>query len=238
MASPQLENGYTRIATEILEKLSEPGINGSEYRITLFVIRKTYGFNKTKDRISLSQFEKGTKMNRKQAIETIKSLVGKSILLKENGVYRLNKNWEQWVVCKRTPSGQKHTGVVGKSTPKVVGKSTHTIDNKQITINKSEHSSQEINLLIKSFESINPACKRMYGNTTQRQACQDLIESYTYERVIAVIENTLPKIKDMPYFPTITTPLKLRDKWVELESAIFKYRNKELQTKQKNGHVY
>ncbi len=109
MASPQIENGFTRIANEILEHLTLPGINGSEYRVAIFVLRKTYGFGKKKDRISLTQFQKGTAMNRAHAVRTIKSLVDKRILLKEKGSYLFNKNWEDWVVHKGVPSTQMDT---------------------------------------------------------------------------------------------------------------------------------
>ena len=76
-------------------------MNGSELRVVLFITRKTYGFQKKSDRISLSQFQLGTGMNRAQAVETIKSLVEKRIVIKDGGVYKLNKNYEEWVVCKR-----------------------------------------------------------------------------------------------------------------------------------------
>ena len=77
--------------------------------------------------------------------------------------------------------------------------------------------------IIKSFETLNPACKKMYGNPTQRKACDDLIQEYTLERVKSVIEKTLSKTNGLQFFPTITTPMQLRDKWVSLESAIRKY---------------
>lgn len=79
--------------------------------------------------------------------------------------------------------------------------------------------------LIKSFEAINPACGRMYSNTTQRQACEDLIKTYTFERVKSVIENTLQKTNALQFFPTITTPVQLRDKWTSLESSVHKYQS-------------
>lgn len=73
--------------------------------------------------------------------------------------------------------------------------------------------------IIKAFEAINPACKKMYGNTTQREACDDLIESYSLQQVLDVIA-ILPKTNGQPFIPTVTTPLLLRDKWVQLEAAL------------------
>lgn len=89
----------------------------------------------------------------------------------------------------------------------------------------SETSSPDIGILIKSFEKLNPASKKFYGNTTQRSACQHLIDTYGLERVQVVIEKTLPKTNGLQFFPTITTPLQLQDKWVALESAVRKYQS-------------
>lgn len=98
----------------------------------------------------------------------------------------------------------------------------------------SEETSQEIPVLIKSFESINTVAKQWYGNTTQRKACQELIDSFTFERVKNVIENTLPKTNKLQYFPTITTPIQLRDKWASLESAVTKYQSEKINKESKH----
>lgn len=102
--------------------------------------------------------------------------------------------------------------------------SYHRIDKNRIDKNKlySEETSQEIPEIIKAFTEINPACNRMYGNKTQRQACQDLINFYGFERVMSVVKNTLIKTNILEFFPSITTPVQLRDKWASLESAINK----------------
>jgi phage replication O-like protein O len=55
-SSPQLENGYTKIANELLEQFAEINLSGYEWQILFVIIRKTYGFNKKEDSISLSQF--------------------------------------------------------------------------------------------------------------------------------------------------------------------------------------
>lgn len=102
---------------------------------------------------------------------------------------------------------------------------------------ESETSSEEVSVLIKSFETLNPASKKFYGNKTQRKACQDLINTYTFERVKIVIEKTLPKTNSLQYFPTITTPLQLMDKWVSLESAVAKYQAEKITNKTKERYI-
>lgn len=90
-----------------------------------------------------------------------------------------------------------------------------------------EQSSKEIPEIIKAFEFINPACKRMYGHKGQRAACQNLIDEYGFERVISVVMKTLPKTNGQEFFPTITTPTNLMNKWASLEVAITRYRSKK-----------
>lgn len=228
MASPQKENGFTPIANEILEHLSEPGINGSEFRILLFVIRKTYGFQKRKDRISISQFKKATKMKQGQAVKTIKTLVGKRVLLKEGNSYIFNKNWEEWVVGKRLPSTQKPTGGSRqKGTESSRQKPTHKrkkeIETKEMLSNESGILIPEV---IKLFEGINPACKRYYGNLTQRKACQDLLDTYGFEELTKVIA-FLPKNNSSPFKPKANTPLQLWEKFQSIKDSWLQEKNKQ-----------
>lgn len=108
---------------------------------------------------------------------------------------------------------------------------THEINNKQEDKEDKkntvgEPSSPDIPELIKAFEEINPASKRFYGNTTQRDACEQLIKLYTFERVLSVISNTLPKTNKIEFLPTITTPLQLYEKWSALEAGIMRIKNK------------
>ncbi|MCK5022780.1 MAG: hypothetical protein KAS04_01270 [Candidatus Aenigmarchaeota archaeon] len=75
--------------------------------------------------------------------------------------------------------------------------------------------------LIEAFTVVNPACKEMYGNITQRDACEFLLKEYEYAIVLQVIK-LLPKTNLIKFIPTITTPLQLRDNWVRLEAGLIK----------------
>ncbi len=97
--------------------------------------------------------------------------------------------------------------------------------NKNHINNIAEINSADIPKVIKAFETINPASSKFYGNKTQREACQFLIDTYGLDRVIAVIEKTLPRTNGMKYFPTIISPVQLQDKWAVLESAIIKHKS-------------
>lgn len=217
MATPQKENGFTPIANEILEHLSFAGINGSEYRVILFVLRKTYGFQKKKDRISLTQFQKGTGMNRAHAVRIIKSLVDKRILVKEKGVYLFNKNWEDWVVHKRVPSTQLDTiASTQKDTKSSTQKDTYKRKKETITKETTQSVGTLGSEVIYSFKELNPSYGSLFKRKSQHLAAERLIQIHGLERIRKVIEFVTLRRSDR-YCPTITSPTQLEDKWAALE---------------------
>jgi phage replication O-like protein O len=64
MADVQKEDGYTPIAHTILEALAKHVISPDEWRVLMMIFRKTYGWNKKIDSISLSEFSKFTGIKR------------------------------------------------------------------------------------------------------------------------------------------------------------------------------
>lgn len=101
MASPQLENGFTRIANELLEAITGANLSAREFRVVLVVVRKSYGFNSKMAAISLSDFAEVTGVHRSNIPCTIRSLERKKVLLVErNGraiSYGVQKDYSQWV---------------------------------------------------------------------------------------------------------------------------------------------
>lgn len=102
MNSPQLEGGYTRLANEILEALCRYRIRGEEMQCLLTVIRKTYGYGKKVDAISLSQFAAMTGLKRPNVVRALNGLLSKKILavIKKDTTsisnYSLNKDYSGW----------------------------------------------------------------------------------------------------------------------------------------------
>lgn len=60
-----------------------PLLKEGELKVLLVIIRKTFGWHKQRDRISLSQLEKITGLCRRNIIDSIKSLIGKGLVMKE-----------------------------------------------------------------------------------------------------------------------------------------------------------
>jgi len=100
LANPQLENGYTRIANEILEALGRTRIPGEARQVLDVIIRRSYGFGKKRDRISLSQFVEATGIVKPHVVRALNRLHAMNIITKEkNGrlmSYGLNKDYTTW----------------------------------------------------------------------------------------------------------------------------------------------
>lgn len=113
MASPQLENGYTKLANELYEQFSKLDASGSAWRVLFVVVRKTYGFHKKEDKISLTQFEESTGLTRKSVCRGIIELVSLNVVTvtKEGYInkYEIQKNYETWGSVKPDTSVQNDT---------------------------------------------------------------------------------------------------------------------------------
>jgi len=99
MTKPQLEDGYTRIANEILEALVKRNLSPYESRVLWFIIRKTYGWQKKDDLISLSQIVVGTDIKKGHASRALSSLISKQIVTRlGNKRLGFNKDYDSWLL--------------------------------------------------------------------------------------------------------------------------------------------
>jgi phage replication O-like protein O len=105
MASPQTENGYFQIANQLWGAICRIRIPGEARQCLDAIIRKTYGYNKKTDEISLSQISKLTGLARPRVVRGIKTLLDMNIITKEmNGyinILGINKDYETWRVLSK-----------------------------------------------------------------------------------------------------------------------------------------
>lgn len=108
MASPQIEDGYTKIANELLEAFTRINLSSYQIRVLLAIIRKTYGFNKKEDWISNSQIVEMTGINMSHVSRAKKELKLKNIVTNRGNKIRLNKDYTTW---RKLPIGvARHNG--------------------------------------------------------------------------------------------------------------------------------
>jgi phage replication O-like protein O len=100
MALPQLEDGYLRIANELYDAILRHPFSKREQKIIYAIIRKTYGFGKKEDDLTVTQLAELTGLGRSHASEGLDALVSKNTVLKRDGrhgyLLKLNKNYREW----------------------------------------------------------------------------------------------------------------------------------------------
>ena len=80
--------------------------------------------------------------------------------------------------------------------------------------------------ILKAMEDINPTNKTYYNNTTQRKACDFLLEEYGLEKVLLAIK-ILPTINSKKlYIGQITTPYELKERWAKIRPALEQENNR------------
>lgn len=120
---------------------------------------------------------------------------------------------------------QVHTKVTHK-------KDTHIKDSKQsLQVKEEDSKSKEIQEILYLFQKeVNPIVKRMYGNTSQRKACLELIEAYGFEEVMQVIK-LLPSINKKEFWPTATTPNQLLYKYQQIKDKLLGHKERALENR-------
>jgi phage replication O-like protein O len=79
--SPQLENGYTKIANEVLDNIAKAKLNGTQFRILMVVWRSTYGWDKKEFRLSESFLANATGIHKQQIKRELKEMLNIGLLV-------------------------------------------------------------------------------------------------------------------------------------------------------------
>jgi phage replication O-like protein O len=116
--SPQLENGHGKIANEIMEALSRTYMSSYESQFLWCLFRKTYGWSKKDDWISLSQITEETGIHKAHASRTKKKLITRRIVTQTGNKLAFNKYYSQWMrLPKQVPVTQTGTPAQTGNTP-------------------------------------------------------------------------------------------------------------------------
>ena len=103
MADVQLENGYTKIANEILEHLALTKLSPTQFRLILVIWRYTYGFNRKDHEMSLSFLAEATGIHKQRIKQELDKLIESNIVIvTEEGTnsksrkLAFNKDYDTW----------------------------------------------------------------------------------------------------------------------------------------------
>lgn len=96
MASPQIENGHTRIANELLEKLCQTSMSANQWRIILYVLRFTYGWQRTKHDFTYQTIADFIGIGKSSVFCAIKALEKRNIVIMQKNNIGPQKDYEKW----------------------------------------------------------------------------------------------------------------------------------------------
>lgn len=138
MASPQAENGHLDIAHEVLEKLLLARLTGTQWSLVMATLRKTWGWKKQEDYISLTQFRQLTGRHRNLIARELSVLQSRNILQQTKeptfgrpAKWKFNKDWETWVLASRDTVTTEVTATAeggGQSLPRCTGTVTAEVN--------------------------------------------------------------------------------------------------------------
>ncbi|WP_080755607.1 replication protein [Aeromonas hydrophila] len=136
-----LDDGYTRIANELYEALIGADLTRNQAKVAHAIARKTYGFNKSRDRISDSQLGELTGLPRQKVNKAKNELITTGVLVMQGREIGLNKVISEWKIqChqNRVTVTKTVTKSVTKTVTGVSPKQGHTKDTIQKT-RKTKH---------------------------------------------------------------------------------------------------
>lgn len=197
-ASPQLENGYTRIANELLEALIKIRIPGEAMQILLKVFRQTYGYNKKEDDISLSQFCLATGLKKPNCVRAINKAIALNLIIKkDNGSiarYRFNKDYSTW-----KPLSKKIT--LSKKIMSVIKKDNKSLSKKIHTKEKKDNVTKEIYIpdtFKNYFEVLKSIPGYPYNEKTDLAFLQEKEKDHPFIDILSLLKGWKAYLADKP----------------------------------------
>lgn len=154
MANPQLEDGHTKIANEILERLMKLHISPNQWQVLLCVIRKTYGFRKKVDYIANSQIQTSTGLGKSVVSRALAELKARDIITRSGKVTGIQKDWEKWKVSSSINS---------------VAKVSNTANNEKLAISSTKLAVLSTELAESSTKVSSPADTQKKKETIQKK---------------------------------------------------------------------
>lgn len=91
-----LDDGYTRIANELLEAVMAADLTARQMKVLMAIIRKTYGFGKKVDRITNTQISSMTGLHHTHVCTAKNEMIAMNIIVtkgREIGVNRVISEW-------------------------------------------------------------------------------------------------------------------------------------------------
>lgn len=139
---PNVEDGFTRLANELFDAILAFPFSQRQLKIVFAIARKTYGYGKKEDDMSLSQIGEMVQMDTANVSRAIGELVKMGVLSKRQGQYGhvlgLQKDYSKWQGLSNRQGVVNSTVKGCQSDNKGVANLTTTIENPKRNYQKKD----------------------------------------------------------------------------------------------------
>ena len=122
MGKVDTDNGFTRIANELMEVIPQSGFNGTQHNILWTVFRYTYGFHRKEHELSLTFIAKATGSHKVVIQREVKKLIEMKVLIEKSPptfnstrIIAFNKNYSSWQLTNQLTVNQSDNHTVNQS---------------------------------------------------------------------------------------------------------------------------
>ncbi len=190
MAGPQLGDGFTRIANELLDAVCRYKFNGAQFRLIMKVWRQTYGYSKKENKLAITYLIEATGLSESAVKKEMKALIDANVLIVTKRQTKIdsrhimfNKNYNEWKIPKSGDemadqlnlfsSDQVHDCTPNDSNFKVDDCDPHQVDDCVPRNDFKVHDcdpNKEIKDLKKSFKEKEAMFETFYGVYPRKQS--------------------------------------------------------------------
>jgi len=201
---PNVINGYVRTLT------------GGEFKVLWYIIRHTYGWQKTEDAIDLTQFEEGIRKKNGDMVDGGTGLSRKTIIRSIQGLER-----KGFIIAKRTKGG-RGLDYTNKYAPKLQAVSKgNCLQWQKETANSVKNPPTIVNSPIFNKTTNDVVLNKLTDYGFPLKKAKDIINSYPLEKINVLLEETdkNPRIKNRAGFflTALRNDWDLREKFYTCE---------------------
>lgn len=230
--APQLENGYTRIANEILEKLAATKLNGTQFRIVMVVHRYTYGFKRKEHKFSETFLSNATGIHKQQIKRELKELIRQDILrVTQEATFSTPRfiTFNKCYQVSKTLPGTKNDTTTGSENDTPTGSGLATQERKNLKKESKD-------IYIGEFEELWESYPNRKGKAVAQKKFVKLREKFSLEELTRTVERYAKEVsgKDKQYMKYGST--FFNGGFVDYLDK--NYEQKQKPPKGKDGHVF
>lgn len=249
MAKPQLENGYTRIANELLEALAKVRMPDHCRRVLLTVMRMTYGFGKKSDHLALTRVADLTNLPADKVAKAKKWLIKNGFLeviqssASRSSASRSSAKGDKLMIVKDYDKWAWSPKVEGSASTSSASTSS---DKRNITKEIKNLASPEVEKTVPAWKPIYDRMVEIWGGARETQAmafCNVMLRDWGLdgEGCLWVFERYYSNCEDSGHVLNKSMSRELADLRGEQASAYRKYqreREKGLRETNLRGNPY